>query len=718
MIKWTIERLRRNRLPFTIPVIALSVCAAILLAVPVAPVAVSARNLTTDDVSGRAGHRVTTDLGFDEVRDLKVSASDNRLVLSGEDSVRVFALDTMSLIAEHTSIHGAGELQMHSSSVFVVGSTDGIVTEIHLETGAVLNQWALDVPALTSIAVSDEFVWFTYGFGAWDAGVGRVGRSGGLVETIEIVETVRADAIIRVTPVRPNEFYIGYRHISPMSIGRYSVDGVVATQVAKTPHGATGGGLNAFEVSLDGERIWATSGSPYHLVELTGETLEVVPISYDGTDHLYNVAIEPTSNELLVAATKSHTDVVWLLDRDVPAARNRIELRGSLQALAVTSSQLFAVESRGYGAILHTWALDYVRSPNTIEIFVNGHGDGPRQSGRFRLRCGGFEHIFSIVYGQSTTVTVPADEAVCLLFDISHSAPLVLLGSRFERSDQWEFSEHSPLVFDPEERSFIGIFDIFPSPAFNTERLVAQTFVDLLGRQATNQEQIGWTQAIENGLATRAGFVIGMMDDAAGYEQLRAPVARLYRAFFLRNSDAPGISYWVSVQRSGTPITAISQFFATSPEFDRRYGKLTNAQFVELVYANVLDRIPDGAGYDYWLNQMGEGLSRGDLMFYFSNSPEYRASTNAEAFALYVVRTLELREPPAQDLLVLAAIYEEEGREAVVEFVLDALPYFERFWIDNTNPEGLVAGLSVDRISTCACEGLQVAAEAWLRQRS
>ena len=41
------------------------------------------------------------------------------------------------------------------------------------------------------------------------------------------------------------------------------------------------------------------------------------------------------------------------------------------------------------------------------------------------------------------------------------------------------------------------------------------------------------------------------------------------------------------------------------------------------VYRSVLDREPDAEGHRYWLEQMAVGMSRGELVIYFSEATEY-----------------------------------------------------------------------------------------------
>ncbi len=99
-------------------------------------------------------------------------------------------------------------------------------------------------------------------------------------------------------------------------------------------------------------------------------------------------------------------------------------------------------------------------------------------------------------------------------------------------------------------------------------------------------------------------------------------IIRLYRAYFLRQPDSEGLNYWVD---RGIGTKEISQEFAASAEFQNTYGSLSNRQFVELVYRNVLGRTGEQDGVAYWTGLVDRGLSRGQMMLEFSNAPEYRA---------------------------------------------------------------------------------------------
>lgn len=104
-------------------------------------------------------------------------------------------------------------------------------------------------------------------------------------------------------------------------------------------------------------------------------------------------------------------------------------------------------------------------------------------------------------------------------------------------------------------------------------------------------------------------------------------VLRLYTAYFTRQPDESGFGYWVSEYANGARnLQQISEFFTGSTEFQSLYGSIDNAQFIDLVYQNVLGRAPEAEGRAYWIKRL-DSISRGELMLSFSESEEYIGQT-------------------------------------------------------------------------------------------
>jgi hypothetical protein len=98
---------------------------------------------------------------------------------------------------------------------------------------------------------------------------------------------------------------------------------------------------------------------------------------------------------------------------------------------------------------------------------------------------------------------------------------------------------------------------------------------------------------------------------------------RLYKAAFDRTPDLGGLGFWITALDNGASITTAANGFVDSQEFVSKYGANTSdADFIRLLYENVLDRQPDEGGYAFWLNAMQSGLTRAQVLVEFSDSPE------------------------------------------------------------------------------------------------
>ncbi|MEM7521065.1 MAG: DUF4214 domain-containing protein [Pseudomonadota bacterium] len=101
---------------------------------------------------------------------------------------------------------------------------------------------------------------------------------------------------------------------------------------------------------------------------------------------------------------------------------------------------------------------------------------------------------------------------------------------------------------------------------------------------------------------------------------------RLYQASFARTPDTEGLKFWLDVLDEGAlSLLDIASLFLTSDEFSETYGEndsLSDPRYLDLLYANVLGRLPDAEGYAFWQAQQENNLSRADMLVYFSESAE------------------------------------------------------------------------------------------------
>ena len=117
----------------------------------------------------------------------------------------------------------------------------------------------------------------------------------------------------------------------------------------------------------------------------------------------------------------------------------------------------------------------------------------------------------------------------------------------------------------------------------------------------------------------------GVFDLVTGLNTASGEMFRLYNAAFARFPDASGLEYWINQYSSGVDDSrAVASSFLVSAEFQQRYGdNVSNAEYVETLYVNVLGRDYDQDGYNYWLGNLNSGKeTRYELLLGFAESAE------------------------------------------------------------------------------------------------
>ncbi|HEX5735108.1 MAG TPA: DUF4214 domain-containing protein [Blastocatellia bacterium] len=183
---------------------------------------------------------------------------------------------------------------------------------------------------------------------------------------------------------------------------------------------------------------------------------------------------------------------------------------------------------------------------------------------------------------------------------------------------------------------------------FTNNRLFAmQQYRDFLGREGDPEGITFWTGQLNANTLNRAQ-VIEQFFNSNEFQIGTAPITRLYMAYFLRIPDYEGLQWWLNQYRNGQSLPSISAEFAGSSEFINRYGSLNNADFVTLVYQNVLGRAPDQEGFNYYLGRLNTGsISRGGMMLDFSESAENKNRTYNRVYVTQMYIGL-LRRVPEQ----------------------------------------------------------------------
>ena len=162
---------------------------------------------------------------------------------------------------------------------------------------------------------------------------------------------------------------------------------------------------------------------------------------------------------------------------------------------------------------------------------------------------------------------------------------------------------------------------------------VRQIYRDLLSRDPDAGGFAYWTGLIDAGTLTRS-VVASSLFTSPEFTQSGLYVIKLYVGILGRDPDFGGWFNWVAALRNGATPAAVLNAFLASAEFQNTYGSLSNSDFVNLVYRNVLQRPPDPGGLANWLGQLNGGqLSRGAMMAAFVNGPEFDNLIRPRAYA-------------------------------------------------------------------------------------
>ncbi|MCS6891086.1 MAG: DUF4214 domain-containing protein [Rhodovarius sp.] len=146
----------------------------------------------------------------------------------------------------------------------------------------------------------------------------------------------------------------------------------------------------------------------------------------------------------------------------------------------------------------------------------------------------------------------------------------------------------------------------------------------LAGGMSRAQVLVGFSESLENRLRSATTWSDGLWDQ----DEAAASIARLYQATLGRRPDEPGLVHWRGRIDDGLGLLDIVPGFLGSAEFNAIYGATTNAQFVTLLYNNVLGRAPDPGGFAHWLGRLDSGAeSRAQVVLGFSESMEFRLAT-------------------------------------------------------------------------------------------
>ncbi len=173
---------------------------------------------------------------------------------------------------------------------------------------------------------------------------------------------------------------------------------------------------------------------------------------------------------------------------------------------------------------------------------------------------------------------------------------------------------------------------------------VKRMYLTMLNRTPGSSEITRWATTLDNGcsyayilkrfvasaefkkLCTNYGISTGTYatTEYRDYnENLTAFVSRMYTKALGRKYDITGLNNHTGRYINGTKTAAgIAESFILSAEFVNR--KLTDEQFVTVLYNALFNRAPDAGGKTRWLNKLKSGTSRAEVLKGFTSATEFK----------------------------------------------------------------------------------------------
>ena len=156
----------------------------------------------------------------------------------------------------------------------------------------------------------------------------------------------------------------------------------------------------------------------------------------------------------------------------------------------------------------------------------------------------------------------------------------------------------------------------------NITNFVTRFYTTVLERNPDTTGLNNWVKQLENGTKSGSDIAVGFIFSTEFKNRNvdnETYLKILYRSFFDREGDAGGISNWINKLNSGSSRAEILDGFLTSQEFLNlcsTYGIKPNfndvINFVTRFYQKVLNRNPDTAGLNNWVQHLTRGTKGGD----------------------------------------------------------------------------------------------------------
>ncbi len=205
-----------------------------------------------------------------------------------------------------------------------------------------------------------------------------------------------------------------------------------------------------------------------------------------------------------------------------------------------------------------------------------------------------------------------------------------------------------------------GLDDAYPS----FSAFAADVLTTLGGTEPTADDLAAFRAEVN------ANGVAGALEPLVGPDSVAAGIDRLYYATFLRLPDADGYQFWIEKEANEWNIADISQFFATSEEFEARFGDKDFEALLDQIYRDMFGRDPDPAGKQYWLDRLADPndpVTPGTVLSFFSDGVEAKLVAGARSEFVALTLLFEDRMPSDAEIAEWQQLRDSTSFEDAVE---------------------------------------------------
>ena len=200
-------------------------------------------------------------------------------------------------------------------------------------------------------------------------------------------------------------------------------------------------------------------------------------------------------------------------------------------------------------------------------------------------------------------------------------------------------------------------------------RYVQVVYTDLFGREADPEGLATWTSALTNGTPR-----VAVANAITSSREFRTGlVAGAYDWYLGRDPEPAGLEHWLGAVGGGLTISQLEAGFIGSAEYYAIAGS-DDALWVEMLYADVLERGAQPSEVQYWVDRLDAGATRSDVAMGFLLSTEH-LSTVVDIYYQWLLG----RHLDPSGLQTWVGILQAGGRD---ENIIGGIIASEEYWLN------------------------------------